>query len=80
MLFGHIETREHRVDHILRLRDLQDITGGFNAFIPLVFQTENNYLKVKEPVTANEILKLTQFHEFYLIIFQILKHIGQLQL
>ena len=50
--------REHRVDHILRLRDLQDITGGFNAFIPLVFQTENNYLKVKEPVTANEILKL----------------------
>ena len=57
MLFGHIETREHRVDHILRLRELQDITGGFNAFIPLVFQTENNYLKVKEPVTANEILK-----------------------
>ena len=57
MLFGHIETRENRVDHILRLRDLQDITGGFNAFIPLVFQTQNNYLKVKEPVTANEILK-----------------------
>ena len=46
MLFGHIETRENRVDHILRLRDLQDITGGFNAFIPLVFQTQNNYLKV----------------------------------
>lgn len=57
MLFGHIESREHRVDHILRLRDLQDITDGFNAFIPLVFQTQNNYLKVKEPVTANEILK-----------------------
>jgi aminodeoxyfutalosine synthase len=38
MLFGHIETREHRVDHILRLRDLQDITGGFNAFIPLFFK------------------------------------------
>ncbi|RXJ95389.1 aminofutalosine synthase MqnE [Arcobacter sp. AHV-9/2010] len=57
MLFGHIESKEHRVDHILRLRELQDITGGFNAFIPLVFQTENNYLKVKEPITANEILK-----------------------
>ncbi|OCL83331.1 aminofutalosine synthase MqnE [Arcobacter porcinus] len=57
MLFGHIESRENRVDHILRLRDLQNITNGFNAFIPLVFQTENNYLKVKEPVTANEILK-----------------------
>src|SRR5574344_543828 len=58
MLFGHIETREHRVDHILRLRDLQDITGGFNAFIPLVFQTENNYLKVKEPVTSTVKLAL----------------------
>ncbi|MCT7446273.1 aminofutalosine synthase MqnE [Aliarcobacter skirrowii] len=57
MLFGHIESKEHRVDHILRLRELQDKTGGFNAFIPLVFQTENNYLKVKEPITANEILK-----------------------
>ncbi|RBQ27323.1 MULTISPECIES: aminofutalosine synthase MqnE [Arcobacteraceae] len=57
MLFGHIEAREHRIDHMLRLRNLQDITGGFNAFIPLVFQTQNNYLKVKEPVTAHEILK-----------------------
>ena len=57
MLFGHIESRENRVDHILRLRYLQDLTGGFNAFIPLVFQTENNYLKVNAPVTANEILK-----------------------
>jgi aminodeoxyfutalosine synthase len=57
MLFGHIETRENRIDHMLRLRNLQDQTGGFNAFIPLVYQTENNYLKVKEPVTAHEILK-----------------------
>ena len=57
MLFGHIETREHRIDHILRIRDLQKITGGFNAFIPLVYQTENNYLKVKEKITGQEILK-----------------------
>lgn len=57
MLFGHIESRENRVDHMFRLRDLQDITGGFNAFIPLVFQTENNYLKVKEALTGQEILK-----------------------
>lgn len=57
MLFGHVEDRNHRIDHILRLRDLQDITGGFNAFIPLVYQTENNYLKVKEPLTGQEILK-----------------------
>ena len=57
MLFGHIESREHRIDHILRLRNLQDETGGFNAFIPLVYQTENNYLKVKDALTGQEILK-----------------------
>ena len=57
MLFGHIENREHRIDHMIRLRDLQDITGGFNAFIPLVYQTENNYLKVENSLTGQEILK-----------------------
>lgn len=57
MLFGHIESREHRIDHMLRLRTLQDETGGFNAFIPLVYQMENNFLKVKEPITSHEILK-----------------------
>ncbi|MEA3314997.1 MAG: aminofutalosine synthase MqnE [Campylobacterota bacterium] len=57
MLFGHIESRENRIEHILRLRDLQDITGGFNAFIPLVYQKENNYLKVTEFPDAQEILK-----------------------
>lgn len=57
MLFGHIESREHRIDHMLRLRDLQDITGGFNAFIPLVYQKENNFLKVKNFLTGQEILK-----------------------
>jgi len=57
MLFGHIEKREHRIDHMFRLRDLQDQTGGFNAFIPLVYQRENNYLKVENFMSANEILK-----------------------
>ncbi|WP_072680419.1 aminofutalosine synthase MqnE [Arcobacter sp. LA11] len=57
MLFGHIETREHRIDHMLRLRDLQDETNGFNAFIPLVYQKENNFLKVKDFLTGQEILK-----------------------
>ena len=57
MLFGHIESREHRIDHILRLRDLQDKTGGFNAFIPLVYQKENNFLKVKDFLSGQEILK-----------------------
>ncbi len=57
MLFGHIEKREHRVDHMMRIRDLQDITDGFNSFIPLVYQRENNYLRVDDVFTANEILR-----------------------
>ena len=57
MLFGHIESRENRIDHMIRLRDLQGQTGGFNAFIPLVYQKENNFLKVTDFPTAQEILK-----------------------
>jgi len=57
MLFGHIETRAHRIDHMIRLRTLQDKTGGFNAFIPLVYQKENNYLKNCDFPSGQEILK-----------------------
>ena len=42
MLYGHIESIEHRIDHLMRLRDLQDSTGGINAFIPLKFRSANN--------------------------------------
>src|SRR5262245_42938781 len=41
MLYGHVETYEERVDHVIRLRDQQDRTGGFLAFIPLAFHPEN---------------------------------------
>jgi aminodeoxyfutalosine synthase len=41
MLYGHVEKYEHRVDHLIRLRDLQDRTGGFQAFIPLSYHPEN---------------------------------------
>lgn len=41
MLYGHVETYEERVDHLLRLRELQDETGGFLAFVPLAFHPEN---------------------------------------
>lgn len=41
MLYGHIENAKHRVDHLCRLRDLQDETGGFQTFIPLAFHPEN---------------------------------------
>ena len=57
MLFGHVETRAHRIDHMLRLRELQDKTGGFNAFIPLVYQKENNYLKNCNFPSGQEVLK-----------------------
>lgn len=42
MLFGHIEEYKHRIDHMRRLRELQDRTGGFNTFIPLKFRNKDN--------------------------------------
>ena len=44
LLYGHIETLEERLDHMDRLRDLQDETGGFHSFIPLAFQPDANAL------------------------------------
>jgi aminodeoxyfutalosine synthase len=44
MLYGHIETLEERVDHMARLRALQDETGGFQVFIPLAFHPEHNMI------------------------------------
>jgi aminodeoxyfutalosine synthase len=54
MLYGHVERPEHKVDHLLRLRALQDETGGFNAFIPLAYHPENNYLGLKYHTTGSE--------------------------
>ena len=42
MLYGHIEGVEHRIDHLMRLRELQDVTKGFNAFIPLKYRNFGN--------------------------------------
>jgi aminodeoxyfutalosine synthase len=44
MLYGHIEESRHRVDHLIRLRELQDETGGFQTFIPLAFHPDNTRL------------------------------------
>jgi aminodeoxyfutalosine synthase len=53
MLYGHIETYSDRVDHMRRLRELQDETGGFQVFIPLAFQKENNPLgHLKNPLSS----------------------------
>jgi aminodeoxyfutalosine synthase len=57
MLYGHIETIEERVEHLLRLRSLQDDTGGFLAFIPLAFHSKNTKLSHLPPTTAMDDLK-----------------------
>jgi aminodeoxyfutalosine synthase len=57
MLYGHVERPEHRVDHMMRLRALQDETGGFNCFIPLAYHPENNYLGLKYHTTGTEDLR-----------------------
>jgi aminodeoxyfutalosine synthase len=60
MLYGHVETYEERVDHLLRLRDQQDKTGGFLAFIPLAFHPENTVFERRgwRHTTGSDDLKL----------------------
>ena len=58
MLYGHIETDEERVDHMLRARALQDETGGFQAFIPLAFHPDNNRMEKLPPPTAADTLRV----------------------
>jgi aminodeoxyfutalosine synthase len=58
MLYGHIETYEERVDHMLRCRALQDETGGFQAFIPLAFHPDNNQMRRLPAPPASETLRV----------------------
>jgi aminodeoxyfutalosine synthase len=58
LLFGHIETLRERIQHLLRLRDQQDKTGGFRAFIPLAFHSQNTELANLPGPSGVEILKL----------------------
>jgi aminodeoxyfutalosine synthase len=57
MLYGHIETAEERIDHLIRLRDQQDKTGGFLAFIPLAFHPANTELADLPATTGFDDLK-----------------------
>jgi cyclic dehypoxanthinyl futalosine synthase len=68
MMFGCGETLRHRVNHLERIRRLQDETGGFTAFIPWFFQRENTSLGnfVKEEVTAVDYLKTLALSRLYL--------------
>ena len=58
MLYGHIETAEERVDHMLRTRALQDETGGLQAFIPLAFHPDNNQMRKLPAPSATETLRV----------------------
>lgn len=58
MLYGHIETAEERVDHMLRARALQDETGGFQAFIPLAFHPDNNQMRKLPAPSAADTLRV----------------------
>jgi aminodeoxyfutalosine synthase len=58
MLYGHIETAEHRADHLVRLRTLQDATGGFQAFIPLAFHPKKTSMSQLERVSSLEDLRV----------------------
>jgi aminodeoxyfutalosine synthase len=58
MLYGHIETSEERVDHMLRARALQDETGGFQAFIPLAFHPDHNQMRKLPAPSAAETLRV----------------------
>ncbi len=58
MLYGHIETLDERVDHLLRIRALQDETGGLQAFIPLAFHPDNNQMRKLPSPSAADTLRV----------------------
>jgi cyclic dehypoxanthinyl futalosine synthase len=65
MMFGHVETVEDRIEHLQRLRDLQDETGGFTAFICWTFQPEHTKLRA-EPVGSSEYLRMQALSRIFL--------------
>ncbi|MEY2491477.1 MAG: cyclic dehypoxanthinyl futalosine synthase [Verrucomicrobiota bacterium] len=66
MMFGHVETIEDRVEHLQRIRDQQDITCGFTAFICWTFQPENTVLKVKQKTSVAEYLRMQAIARIFL--------------
>jgi len=66
MLYGHIESYAHRIDHMRRLRELQDKTGGFNTFIPLKFRNKENDMSHVAESTLVEDMKTYAVARIYL--------------
>jgi aminodeoxyfutalosine synthase len=73
MLYGHIENYAHRIDHMQRLRDLQDRTGGFNTFIPLKFRNKGNDMSHVAESSIVEDMKLYAVARLYMDNFPHLK-------
>lgn len=66
LLYGHIEKYHHRIDHMRRLRELQDKTGGFNTFIPLKFRNKDNDMSNVPEVSVAEDMKMYAVSRIYL--------------
>jgi aminodeoxyfutalosine synthase len=66
MLYGHIESLQHRVDHLSKLRRLQDETGGFTGFVPFAFEPQTTILAHIKPATAIEQLRNLAVSRIYL--------------
>jgi cyclic dehypoxanthinyl futalosine synthase len=66
MMFGHVETIEERVEHLRRIRDQQDRSGGFTAFICWTFQPQHTVLKVKQPTGVVEYLRTQALARIFL--------------
>lgn len=73
MLYGHIEKYWHRIDHMDRLRNLQDETGGFNTFIPLKFRNRDNEMSYVSESSVIEDMKLYSVARLYMDNFPHLK-------
>ena len=73
ILYGHIEKYEHRIDHMRRLRDLQDKTAGFNTFIPLKFRNKDNDMSNVSESSVVEDMKMYAIARIYLDNFPHLK-------
>lgn len=66
ILYGHIESYEHRIDHLERLRALQDQTGGFNAFVPLKYRAAHNSMSELGEVSVVEDMKMMAISRLFL--------------
>jgi aminodeoxyfutalosine synthase len=73
MLYGHIESYDHRIDHLEKLRQLQDKTGGFQTFIPLKFRNKDNQLSHLSEISALEDLRNYAVSRIYLDNFDHIK-------